>query len=481
MNPPRTPSTPLESKERGATTPLLRSWRFWLLIAATAILTTFYVRWFSSLDFVQRQSLLWVTSIAALTNVACGLVGCFLLLRRLSLMGDALAHSVLPGLVVAFIFAGSLNIGYMFLGALGAGLATAFLAELLTRRGGVPADASLGVVFVSLFALGVVLIKRYTGGAIHLDFDCVFNGSLDRVGMQGIGTLTIGGYQVPRAFASITPVLLLNVGIIVLFWKELKLSSFDPALATSMGFRAGTMHYLLMALVALTTVASFEAVGSILVVAMLIVPAATAHLLTDRLRNMLFVAAGVGVATAIIGCWLARLYAVNAAGTVAVTGGAFYAVAVFLSPRYGIVSVVMRNLRISARIVREDILAMLYRVEELASERQLGARQVAHAVGGGWLANWGLWSLRHQGQLRRSEMGLQLTDSGRQQASQLVRSHRLWEAYLVEYLGLPLDHVHDPAERLEHFIDENLRERIAADLPHSETDPHGRGIPKADR
>ncbi len=467
--------------EPEATVSAWRSWRRWLLLISLAVIAFAYVRWFQTLDTRQQQALITVTLVAALTNVACGLMGCFLLLRRMSLMGDALAHSVLPGLVIAFIFAGSLHIGYMFAGALVAGLATAFLSETLNRRGGVPADAALGVVFVSLFALGVVLIKRYTGGAVHLDFDCVFNGALDHVGIQGASNITIAGYALPRPLVSIVPVLGLNLAVITLFWKELKLTSFDPALGTSMGFRAGVLHYFLMGLVALTTVASFEAAGSILVVAMLIVPAATANLLTDRLRSMLWVAAGLSVLTAVVGCWLARVTMVNTAGMIAVTSGVFYGVAVLFSPRYGVVSVVVRNVGISARIVREDILAMLYRLEELATQQRLGARQVVQAVGGGPLANWGLWSLLRRGRVTRSDSGLQLTDVGRQRASQLVRSHRLWEAYLVEHLGLPLDHVHDPAERLEHFTDERLREQIVADLPDAEFDPHGRDIPGANQ
>ncbi|REJ65167.1 MAG: iron ABC transporter [Planctomycetota bacterium] len=469
----------VESSELAAPSAWWKSWRFALVAVILTVAAIAYVAWFRELDDRQQRALAWVTLVAAVTNVACATVGCFLLLRRMSLMGDALAHSVLPGLVVAFIFAGSLNIGFMFVGALAAGLATAFLADTLNRRGGVPADASLGVVFVSLFALGVVLIKRYTGGAIHLDFDCVFAGELDLVGISSNKNMSVGPFELPRTLVSVGPVLILNIAVITLLWKEFKVSSFDPALATAMGFRAGRLHYLLMALVALTTVASFEAVGSILVVAMLIVPAATAHLLTDRLSKMLWVSAGVGLLTAVAGCALARLIEVNTAGTIAVTGGALYGVAVLLSPRYGVVSTLLRNARISARIVREDMLAMLYRLEELATDRQLGERQVVQAVGGGLLANWGLWSLLRRGDVQRTDRGLSLTASGKQQASQLVRSHRLWEAYLVEHLGLPLDHVHEPAERIEHFIDERLREQIVADLPAADVDPHGRGIPDA--
>ncbi|HEY2838215.1 MAG TPA: metal ABC transporter permease, partial [Pirellulales bacterium] len=216
---------------------------------------------FDSLDPNLRDALL-VVGVAALTNVACALLGCYLVLRRMSLLGDAISHAVLPGLVVAFILSGSMSIVYMFAGALAVGLLTTFLTQAVHRQGGVPEDASMGVVFTSLFALGVVLIKRY-GQGVDLDPDCVLYGQLDLVEFY---TVKIAGHEIPRALVSILPVLALNVAVITLFWKELKISSFDPALATTMGINAGLLFYLLMGLVAVTTVASFEQVGSILVI-----------------------------------------------------------------------------------------------------------------------------------------------------------------------------------------------------------------------
>ena len=186
--------------------------------------------WFYSLD-AQVQDAILVIGIAAMTNVACALLGCYLVLRRMSLLGDALSHAVLPGLVVAFVAAGSMNIVFMFAGALAVGLLTTFLTQTIHRQGGVSADASIGVVFTSLFALGVILIKRY-GQGVDLDPDCVLYGQIDLVEFY---TVPLFGYEVPRALVSILPVLLLNIAVIVALWKELKISSFDPALADDDG------------------------------------------------------------------------------------------------------------------------------------------------------------------------------------------------------------------------------------------------------
>jgi len=353
------------------------------------------------------------------------------------------------------------------------GLLTTLLTQAVHRQGGVSADASIGVVFTSLFALGVILIKRY-GQGVDLDPDCVLYGQLDLVEFN---TVELFGHKVPRALVTILPVLIVNLTVIALLWKELKLSSFDPALATTMGINADRLFYLLMALVALTTVASFEQVGSILVVAMLIVPGATAHLLTDRLGRMMLLASCIGVACAVLGYLLSLAWNVAAAGPMAVVAGCFYFTAALAAPRYGILSTLVRNAQMSLRIVREDLLAMLYRLEELRIERRLGAREATAATGAGWMAEWGLRSLLRRHELERVGAALQLTDAGRRRAASLVRSHRLWEAYLVEHLGLPADHVHDPAERMEHFIDARLQEQIIADLRDAKQDPHGREIP----
>jgi ABC-type Mn2+/Zn2+ transport system permease subunit len=431
--------------------------------------------WFTRLS-LDAQNDLWVIAVAAMTNTACALVGCYLVLRRMSLLGDAISHAVLPGLVVAFVFSGSLSVVPMFLGALVVGLLTAALTQTLHHQVGVPEDASMGVVFTSLFALGVILVKRYAH-RVDLDPDCVLYGLLEFVAFN---LVQIGPYELPRAMVTIGSVLALNLAVIVLFWKELLVSSFDPALARTMGFRSGLFHYLLMALIALTTVASFEQVGSILVIAMLIVPGAAAHLLTDRLSRMLWIAAGIAVGTAVVGHFAAVRLNTNTAGTMAAVVGLAYLAAALASPRYGILSVLARNLHSSVRVVREDVLAMLYRLEELAIDRALGWHEAVQAVGGGSLARIALRSLLWRREIHRDGAALRLTETGRSQARLLVRSHRLWEAYLVQRLGLPADHVHEPATRMEHYIDRGLQEKIADAVAQPPIDPHGRNIPASD-
>ncbi len=413
----------------------------------------------------------WIILTGITVNAACALLGCFLILRKMSMMGDAISHAVLPGLVVAFVLSGSRSIVPMFVGAVIAGLITTFMTQSLHQYLRVPSDASMGIVFTAMFAIGVVLVKQFSGG-LHFDIGCVYEGALEYV---PFGTRVAG---MPRQLFSSLIVLLLNLTVLILLWKELKLSAFDPALATTMGFSATTMHYLLMILVSITTVASFEAVGSILVVAMLIVPASTAHLLSDRLGWMVFISVLIGAASAVLGFWAATYWDTSISGMMTVVAGCLYAVAVLTSPKYGLISSVQRNVRMSLLVLRDDVLSMLYRLEELKSRKHFSLAETSSAVGGGMLARLAVFQLQRTGSIELVENRLQLTEQGRDSARQLVRSHRLWETYLVEQLGMPLDHVHEPAHRVEHYIDENIQKKLASELDIADQDPHGRQIPE---
>ncbi|HWA98627.1 MAG TPA: metal ABC transporter permease, partial [Pirellulales bacterium] len=251
-------------------------------------------------DWLANHDLaLWTIVLGAITNVACAMLGCYLVLRRMSLMGDAISHAVLPGIVIGFLWSHSLVGWGVFLGAVALGLLTASLSHGLTSYARVPEDSSMGVVFTSLFALGVFLLTNLARN-VDLDPGCVLYGLIEAAPLD---TVSCWGVEIPRTLAPMLAALTLTCAFVVLFWKELKLSSFDPALATVMGLRANVVHYLLMAMVAIVTVASFEAVGSIIVIAMLVVPAATAHLLTDRLRSMMLVSVGVAVVSSVFGYW----------------------------------------------------------------------------------------------------------------------------------------------------------------------------------
>ncbi|MFO0900584.1 MAG: metal ABC transporter permease [Pirellulales bacterium] len=423
--------------------------------------------------FPSSEIALWTMAIGVAANLSSALVGCFLVLRRTSLLGDAISHAVLPGIVAGFLLTGVLGGWPALLGALVFGVLTSLLTQTLHELGRVPEDASMGVVFTSLFALGVVLITRF---AAHVDLDpgCVLYGLLE---FAPLDTVRLAGADVPRALLTLGPVLLLTVGFVAVLWKELKIASFDPGLATAMGFSARLIHYLLMCLVALVVVASFEAVGSILVVAMLIVPGATAHLLTDRLGWLLVWAAVVAVVSAIGGYLAAVALNTSAAGMMAVVAGAQFTLAVFVAPRHGLIARALRQLNLSMRIAGEDIVAQLYRQEEAAAEGRAPAplspsdrNALVTWLATRWLNSKGLVT---PGRGR----GVTLTDAGRAQARSVVRAHRLWESYLGQHFDLPLDHLHAPAERIEHFLGPMLQAELAAELEGPGRDPHGKEIP----
>lgn len=450
--------------------------------------------------------------------VACGLLGNFLVLRRLSLMGDAISHAVLPGIVAAFIIARSRDPLLMLAGAAAAGVVTVIVVELIKRFGRVESGAAMGVTFSILFALGVVMIEQ-ASRHVDLDPDCVLYGNLENVTWWGAPqepgaylrwetyrgtylepdaargvwvspTETAKGRYVngiPPQVPILAAAVLVSAVFIVAFFKELRIAAFDPGLSSSLGFSAGWLHIALMIVVAVATVAAFEAVGSILVIAMLICPAATARLLTDRLAPQIVVSlvvavlsAGFGYIVAAFGPgWLGYERAVNAAGMMAVMAGAVLTMTIVCSPSHGVVARWWRRFSLGVRVAREDLLGLLYRAEEVAGAEHAidksAARRALGARGRGLLA---LWAARRGGEIHESQDALHLTDKGRARARSIIRSHRLWESYLVRDVGLRSDHVHDTAMILEHLRDRHGR--LQPLTPAVTTDPHERSIPTDD-
>lgn len=291
----------------------------------------------------------WIVVIGAMSAVACSLCGSFLVLRRMSMMGDAISHAVLPGLAAAFLVSGSRDPVIMFGGAVVIGVLTAFFTEWIRRAGRVDEGASMGVVFTILFAAGLVLIQQAAVQNVDLDPECVLYGAIENAPLKSVvipALLGLPALHVPPAILTNGAILLLNVLFVTLLFKELRIAAFDPALATTVGINARFMHYLLMVIVAVTTVAAFESVGSILVIAMLIVPPAAAHLLTERLGLMLVVSASLAAVSAVVGHWLA-IHApgwigypgvsTNTAGMMGVTAGLLFLLALLLAPRHGLV------------------------------------------------------------------------------------------------------------------------------------------------
>lgn len=281
----------------------------------------------------------WILLTGALVASCCGILGVFLVLRKMAMIGDAISHSVMPGIVIAFLLSGSRDSLLMMFAALLCGLLTTFLIQMF-QQSGIQADASIGVVFTSLFAIGVVLVSLYAR-QVHLDQDAILYGEIAYVhwNIWELGGLNMG----PKAIWLLGFTLVVIVTVIALFYKQFKLCAFDPALAAAIGIPVAIFHYLLMGLVSMATVSSFESVGAILVVGLLIIPASTAYLLTDRLGMMIMLSVATGVASTFLGYGAAVLMDASIAGCMVCAASVLFIAAFLFSPSQGIV---MKKIRL---------------------------------------------------------------------------------------------------------------------------------------
>lgn len=431
----------------------------------------------------------WIVVTAIAVALSCAVPGALLVLRRMSMMGDAISHTVLPGIAVAFLVTHSRDPGAMFLGAAAAGLLTALLVQTLREAGRVEPGAAIGVVFTTLFAVGIILIRRSVDlDHVDLDPDCVLYGSIE-TSAQDLVSLGGLGVELPRAALINFGMFAINAVIVLALFKEFRASSFDPEFATSQGISSRAMHYLLMAMTAASAVTAFESVGSILVVAMIVVPAATAVLLTHRFAMVFVLSAIAGVIAAVAGHvaaivvpgWFGFGETVTAGGIASVSG-LLFAVVWMLAPGDGLLAQHRRRFLLGVRITAEDVLGLLYRVEESPSSVPagvpandlLGVSRLRLAMAQRSLRRRGLVAAEAD-----APRGLRLTPMGRSAASRLVRQHRLWETYLHNRANIAPDHVHGTAMRLEHVTTPEMLERLDEVTGRPGVDPHGHPLPSS--
>lgn len=422
----------------------------------------------------------WIIVAGALCGVAAALLGNFLVLRRMSLLGDAISHAVLPGLAAAFLLTGQRQGWLIFVAAGLVGVLTVVLIELAKEFGQVDEGAAIGVVFTFLFALGLVMIVR-AADRVDLDPGCVLYGAIETT---LIDVVDVGGWSVPRAVISLTAITIINVLFVVLLYRPLKVSTFDPQLAQSQGISVRGMHYALAGLVAMTSVAAFESVGNILVVAMFVVPPTTAWLWTDRLWLMIVLSAIFAALSAVLGHISAigvpalfGLPSTNTAGMMAVAAGGLLVVAGLFASRKGLISRAIQSFRTQRRILGEDLLGLLYRSHAQAAGDLSWATLADKLLATRWRVWLALRRLHRRGWVEIQNHHVSLTANGLAVAQNVVRSHRLWEQYLAAEAGLPESLLHEGAERLEHFTDRELRERLNAETHAPTIDPHGKSIP----
>ena len=313
------------------------------------------------------SSALEIQLIAVIVSVACALPGAFLVLRKMSMMSDSITHTILLGIVLAFFLTHDLDSPFLIVGAAFMGVITVWLTETLTKTRLLSEDSAIGIVFPLLFSIAIILISRYAG-SVHLDTDSVLLGELAFAPFNRM--IVLGADIGAKALYTSGVLLLINVVLITVFYKELKVVTFDPMLAAVLGFSPAIIHYGLMTLVSLTAVGAFEAVGSILVVAFMIGPPVTAYLLTDDLKTMLLLSALFGGLSGVLGYQAASLLDVSIAGSMAVAIGLIFAFIFVFAPKRGLIGVVVRKSRHRREYAQTTLLLHVCHHQDSSEVRQ---------------------------------------------------------------------------------------------------------------
>lgn len=366
-------------------------------------------------------AVLAITLTGILVAAACALLGSFLVLRKMAMLADAISHAILPGIVAGYFLAQGSNLVFGFFGAAAAAIVTIALVEALKNTRKLGGESAIGIVFPAMFALGTAAVSKFYAN-VHLDTDAVLYGNVE---FAGFDTLNINGLDLgPQSLWVMGGLALLNALFVGLFFKELKLATFDAGLAASLGYSPTLLHYALMTMVSITTVGAFTAVGSILVVAFMIVPAATAYLLTDNLKRMIVIAVGVGALSAVSGFALAYALDASVAGAMASMTGVFFAAAVLLSPLHGLLPKARRLERQRLRLATEALLVHLLNHEALPDEEH--EAEILHLQQElRWQPAWAariVSGAKSAGLVQQTNGHLLLTDAGRSQAQILERA-----------------------------------------------------------
>lgn len=429
--------------------------------------------WEQALRFVtfQDPSMIWWMLAALLLGASCGLMGSFIVVRRMALLGDTLSHAVLPGVVLGYMWNMEKDPVAILIGATAAGLIGTLFVSLIRRTTKLKEDAALGMILASFFALGIALLTmiQQSPAGNQSGLDKFLFGQIAAVGMEDI-----------RVMAAVT---LLNIGLIFFLYKGFLMMSFDDAFAQSIGIPSRALHYLMMLMLAVTIVMSLKAVGVVLVSAMLVTPAATAFLLTNRLSTMLWLSAVIGMMTGAGGAFFSYLGSHLPTGPLMVlTSGGIFLTAFLFAPGQGLILRWWRHRDRAGRIQQENLLKAMYHVmeelqfageglslEEFARHRSQTLDEARHE----------LRSLLKSKAVTQDAKGqmLYFTPLSYQRACEIVRNHRLWELYLTNEVNYAPDHVHQDAEEIEHILGEETVRKLERRLNHPRLDPHGKIIP----
>ena len=398
---------------------------------------------------------------STMVGLMCGILGCFIVLRNMSLIGDALSHAVLPGIFFAFIFFGYSTIGF-FLGSTIAGLVAGISISWIQQNVKTKNDAAIGIIFTAMFAIGVMGISWLNQSeGVHLDLKDFLFGNVLGISNEDIILTAV--------------VLLYTIVSVFIFYRFLFITTFQATIAETMGISPKRMHYFLMLLLSFAIVASLRTVGVILVVAMLITPAATALLLSNRLKKVILISGIIGVLSAIFGLVFSVIFQTTPGPAMTIVATMFYFLAVIFSPQKGLLFKYLQNRIEKQRIMREDVLRQIIKnpldkgmtLDELSERLNLSVAKIKS-----------ISQVLSRSRLLSTSNGLVfLSEEGIKKAEQLVRAHRLWETYQVKQMGLNSDQVHEAADKIEHYLSEELLDEIDIELGFPTRDPHDSPIP----
>ncbi len=402
---------------------------------------------------------------SSMVGIMCGVLGCFIVLRNMALIGDALSHAILPGVVVAFVLVGYSELAF-FSGSVLAGLLTAVGITWIQQNVTTKNDAAIGIVFTAMFAIGVIGISNISRNeGVHLDLKDFLFGNI-------LGVSDTDLYL--TAFTTLY--VLISV---VVFYRYLFATTFQEVIAQTMGISVKYIHYFLMLLLSFAVVASLQTVGVILVVAMLITPASTALLLSNRLEWVLCLSALIGLLASVIGLVGAIIFETPPGPAMAVIAFLLYLLAVFFAPAKGLLPRYFQKQKLQRRIQLEDTLKQALRLQQAGN---LNMANLLDRLGfNKSILLKHLQTLKSRGLLLFANNQIELTESGEDSALNLVRAHRLWETYLVQQIGLSEEQIHEDAERYEHLLTEELLDEVDQSLGFPQTDPHGAPIPEKKR
>ncbi len=402
----------------------------------------------------------------SIVAIVAGVVGCLVVLRRMAFLGDALSHAMIAGvaggyLVMKMLFNLEAHAPGMLLGSLLAAIATVALISFVSRISRIKEDTAIGIMYTGIFALGVVAVSIFRH-YIHIDLMHFIMGDI-----LGVADSDLWASAFVAAFV---------LTILILFYRHFQLSTFDPVMAASIGLPVLLLDYVLTTCVSLVVVSAVSMVGVILVVGLLITPAATAYLLSNRLERMMALSAVFGVTSVVGGLYLCVWLDSAGGGAIMLFSTLQFLIVLTVAPKYGLLARWMRVRNLVPQQVIEDILTTILRHKEITPFSVLRR----YVENGKWL-NKALKQMIHSGFINKSNQGYTLTEKGDKEAGKVLRAHRLWETYL-DAIGTPQEELHAAAHHLEHIREDGTVEYLDERLGKPERDPHGQSIPdkKAD-